>query len=204
MQCRAPPLHTSCNHSHACWLTVSSGFIAVWKCKVCGQKWSTAISDRKKGTGCPFCLGRRPIPGRTDLATLRPDLATEWDHDANEKDPDQYTVSSGQKVFWKCKTCGQSWRATIASRNILGHRCPFCAGRRPIPGQTDLATLRPNLVEEWDYEANEKGPEDYTVGSSLKVFWKCKTCKQSWSARISHRSSGMGCPYCTGQRKKHD
>lgn len=184
--------------------TVSSGFIAVWKCKVCSQKWSAAISDRKKGTGCSFCLGRRPISGRTDLATLRPDLAAEWDHDANEKDPDQYTVSSGQKVFWKCKTCGQSWRATIASRNILGHGCPFCAGRRPIPGQTDLATLRPNLVEEWDYEANEKGPEDYTVGSSLKVFWKCKTCKQSWSARISHRSSGMGCPYCTGQRKKHD
>ena len=56
------------------------------------------------------------ILGENDLATVRPDLAEEWNFikniglkDGNDKDisvPNKVTIASGQKVWWKCKPCG--------------------------------------------------------------------------------------------------
>lgn len=51
-----------------------------------------------------------------------------------------------------------------------------------------LLLLRPDLLEEWDYEKNEDGPETYTIKSSKMVFWKCKKCDNCWQARIVNRT----------------
>ena len=50
------------------------------------------------------------------------------------------------------------------SHRVRGSGCPYDAGRLPIPGVTDLATLRPDLVAEWNYEENgDLRPEDVTL-----------------------------------------
>ena len=43
------------------------------------QKIPATILNRVQGNGCPFCSGKRPVPGKTDFATLHPELAEEWD-----------------------------------------------------------------------------------------------------------------------------
>lgn len=64
-----------------------------------------------------------------------------------------------------------------------------------------LAVLRPDLVQEWDYEANNHlNPKHFKVFSMEKVQWICSK-GHCWSATIASRTSvGNNCPEC-GHRK---
>ena len=178
-------------------LTVRSGKKVWWRCENCGQSWQATIYNRSKGNGCPYDAGKLPIPGKTDLETLRPDLVAEWDFENNiDLLPNNFTVSSGRKVWWKCKNCGQHWQASVANR-VKGSGCPYDTGRLAILGKTDLTTQYPNLAAEWDYEKNgEFGPENFSAKSKKKKWWKCKNCGRSWYATIRNRTNGSRCPHC--------
>lgn len=64
----------------------------------------------------------------------------------------------------------------------------------------NLAAKRPALVKEWHPTKNKKlTPDDVTPGSNKKVWWKCKRGHE-WNAIINSRSSGRGCPFCSGKR----
>jgi hypothetical protein len=65
--------------------------------------------------------------------------------------------------------------------------------------EKSLKVLRPDLASEWDYEKNKIIPEDVSLGSNKKVWWKCKY-GHSWNEAISNRCRGRGCPYCSGRR----
>lgn len=170
-----------------------------WKCKK-GHEWEAVIESRTKGRGCPFCSGRRAIAGENDIATLYPFLLEEWDWDRNiDVFPSTLLPQSNKRVWWRCKKCLQSWEAPVYNR-MKGSRCPFCAGRRAIPGKTDLETLYPNLLEEWDYVDNIIKPSEVTSGSAKRIVWKCENCGNKWIAPICRRVAGAGCPYCSGRR----
>ena len=63
-----------------------------------------------------------------------------------------------------------------------------------------LRAKHPELLEEWDYKKNgDLNPENINAGSNCKVWWKCKY-GHSWSAIVSSRSKGNGCPTCSGQK----
>ncbi|MBR4314593.1 MAG: zinc-ribbon domain-containing protein, partial [Lachnospiraceae bacterium] len=70
-----------------------------------------------------------------------------------------------------------------------------------IIGVNDLATVNPELAKEWNYEKNEKTPQDYTSGSGVKVWWKCEKGHE-WQAIICSRNYGHGCPYCSNRLVK--
>ena len=58
------------------------------------------------------------------------------------------------------------------------------------------------LMKEWNYEKNgDLNPEDFTVGSAKKVWWKCAKGHE-WQATIANRSKGIGCPYCYKEKRK--
>ena len=87
------------------------------------MSWPTRIIDRTSGHGCPYDAVHLPIPGKTDLATLRPDLAEEWDYEMNGSlTPAMITAHSDKKVWWKCIICGQRWKSSVDSRSN-GSRC---------------------------------------------------------------------------------
>ena len=97
------------------------------------------------------------------------------------------TAHNNRKVWWICDF-GHEWNATIASRSD-GHGCPFCSGRFPIKGVTDLQSLRSELSLEWNYDKNEGlKPSDVTYKSHKKVWWKCSRGHE-WIARIADRYS---------------
>ena len=58
------------------------------------------------------------------------------------------------------------------------------------------------LMEEWDFEKNEKigiHPNEITAGSNKKVWWKCNKGHE-WEAQIAKRVRGRGCPVCSNKK----
>lgn len=103
---------------------------AWWKCSTCGYEWQAVIADRTEGSRCPLCINRVVVPGINDLATTHPQLAAEWDYEANGKlTPHNVTYGKGSKVGWICPL-GHKYKATILHRSG-GTNCPICnAGRQ--------------------------------------------------------------------------
>lgn len=182
------PEHLSANSRKRVW----------WKCKK-GHEWQATVDNRSKGYGCPYCWGRYPVKGETDLQTVNPALSNEWNHEKNGNlRPDNFTANSSQKVWWKCSK-GHEWQAVISSRNT-GCGCPYCAGKDVIEGYNDLRTLNSQLAEEWNYERNGNiKPENFTANSGQKVWWKCSKGHE-WQATIDNRNNGRGCPYCASKK----
>ena len=168
-----------------------------WQCDR-GHSWRAPPYSIKAGSSCPYCFGRYPIPGETDLATTHPHLLKVWSA-RNTLSPTEVTTGSHKRVWWVCEK-GHEWEAQIDTITVLGCGCPYCAGKRAIPGETDLATLRPDLMEEWDNEKNTLDPREITVGSHDKAWWKCKL-GHKWQAAVFSRTreNSAGCPYCTGR-----
>ena len=171
---------------------------AWWRCHK-GHSWKARINNRTShGRGCPYCSGFLAIPGETDLFTRRPDLAKEWDYEKNTLDIHNTTECSKKKAWWKCEK-GHSWSAVVHSRSRPnGNGCPYCSGLKAIPGETDVFTLSPRLVKEWDYERNTVDPSTLTLKSNVKVWWICER-GHSWKTQVWNRAKGCGCPYCAGK-----
>lgn len=102
-----------------------------WICEECGYSWQARIADRSAGVGCPACARKVAVAGITDLATINPVLALDWDYDKNNGLTPQCVLGgSNKKVWWKCNTCQHSWQAYIYSRHIDGRGCPECAKQK--------------------------------------------------------------------------
>lgn len=179
-------------------VSYESGKKAWWLCQQ-QHSWSAAISSRVKGSGCPFCSGKAAIPGLTDLQTLRPDLAAQWHPTLNGKlEPRHVTCRSHKKAWWLCEN-GHAWQCTVDKR-FCGQACTICSGRTILPGYNDLATLRPDLAQDWLYKENEPLlPNHTTPYSNQKVWWRCKL-GHVWQACVGDRFSGNGCPFCSNHR----
>ena len=56
------------------------------------------------------------------------------------------------------------------------------------------------LLDEWDYKKNAPlSIDDFSAGSSKKVWWKCSK-DHEWQSMFSDRAKQRrGCPYCSGQ-----
>ena len=178
-------------------VTTGSNKKVAWRCQRGHQFWQI-VAARTAGADCPYCSGKKVLVGFNDLGTMNPSLASEWDGAANSGlSPEQVTVSSNKKVAWVC-TLGHRWHAGIASRTA-GNGCPYCAGKRPVKGENDLGTRRPDIAEEWDHRANSPlKPQDVTWSSGKKVAWRCPQ-NHPYTATVSSRTSaGTGCPVCRG------
>ena len=176
-------------------VTANSNRLVWWNCSKCGYSWKTSVSNRTKGTGCPVCAGK-VVTFEQSLAFVRPDLAEQWAYELNgDKKPGDYLPGSDVKVWWRCEL-GHTWKATISSRRNNG--CPYCGNKRVLSGFNDLATIRPDLVNEWDYKHNTLKPDEVLSGSNKKVHWIC-TKGHEWEATIVSRVQGRGCPYCCGK-----
>ena len=139
------------------------------------------------------------IRGKTDLKARHPALAEEWDGIKNGRlTPEEVQPGSTKKVWWRCRK-GHSWQAAVYSRTA-GTGCPYCAGRKVMPGFNDLAAADPELAAQWDYGRNGGlRPEDVT-GMSQRPVWWAGRCGHSWKAKVSNRRNGCGCPYCSGKK----
>ncbi len=124
----------------------------------------------------------------------------EWDSAKNKElglDPERIGIHSNKKVWWVCKN-GHHYDSSPEHR-FRGENCPYCSNRRILVGENDLQTTNPELMEEWDYEANYPLlPTMVVPGSSKKVHWICKNCGNKWIVSVLSRAKRhhTGCPKC--------
>ena len=178
-----------------------------WICPK-GHRYKTSINRRtKQGRGCPYCSGKKILPGYNDLATKFPKLATEWNYGRNgELTPKDVALTSNKKVWWRCKKCGHEWEALISNRG-RGVGCPKCRYQKSVSTRYEnnikmngsFADNYPELLLDWDYEKNNKTvhPTDVVPGSNLRVYWKCHKCGHEWISSINNRSRGSQCLKCS-------
>lgn len=128
------------------------------------------------------------------LAAMRPELVSEWSDKNLPLTPDKITYGSNKIVWWKA-ACGHEWQTSVKARS-KGENCPVCSGARVIEGINDLATLKPELAQEWS-DKNEIKPTEVSIGSHKKVIWRC-SLGHEWEASVKSRTvNGTGCPYCS-------
>ena len=66
--------------------------------------------------------------------------------------------------------------------------------------ESSLLFSNPEIAKEWNFDRNGNlKPQNITANSNKKIWWKCNQGHE-WQARIDHRSSGSGCPYCAGKK----
>ena len=215
----APHLQQEWDHAanaHLGNITIApqSGRKVWWRSGVCktGQphRWQATVNSRSRGTGCPYDAGRAVCPCN-DLAHNHPEVAAEWDWEANgERTPETITVNSNTQAAWRCGLCGHSWSAAVASRTRMrATGCPQCARepRRIQPRQPSISDGAPHLLAEWDWEANSRlgwHPDLITLGSHKQVYWVVQDeCKlglvHRWQASPDSRTgSNTGSPFPAG------
>tara|TARA_R110000737_G_scaffold228940_1_gene242790 strand:+ start:418 stop:1947 length:1530 start_codon:yes stop_codon:yes gene_type:complete len=172
-----------------------------WKCpKGDDHEWQSFVYTRGNH-GCPICSGRKTVTSNC-LATLRPDIAKEWHPTKNGNlTPNLISRTNGRKVWWKCdKGDDHEWEDTVANRDY-GRNCPVCSGHKAVKSNC-LATLRPDIAKEWHPTKNgNKTPLQFTVGSEIKIWWKCdKGEDHEWMSSIVNRTKGRNCPICSGRK----
>ena len=116
--------------------------------------------------------------GVNDLATKRPDLATEWHPTKNgDLKPTDVTAGSEKKAWWRHQVEDGSWhewQAKVCDRTgARSSGCPYCANRKVLAGFNDLATKRPDLAAEWHPAKNgDLEPSAILAGSHRKFWWR--------------------------------
>lgn len=178
-----------------------------WCCKECGFEWQTEVRMRIRGTGCPQCAKMKMgntfrsnmiSNGAQTLQDAFPQLAQEWDYEKNQPhNPSDFTVSSSKSVWWKCTTCGNSWRTSISNRTSQHSGCPVCTHNAILAGYNDLATLNPDLAKEWHPHKNlPLTPQTVGAASGVLVWWICEYGHE-YQCRIADRAKGVGCSECS-------
>ena len=176
----------------------------VWWLGKCGHEWKAVVSSRAKGSGCPYCSNQKALAGFNDLETANPELAAQWHPTKNGTlKPGDVLPGTNRKVWWRCEH-GHEWQASVASRNS-GVGCPYCSGRLPVKGKTDLATCRPDLAAEWHPAKNDGlQADEVSPGSTRKVWWKCSKCGREWQAQVCNRArrASDGCRHCASSKAR--
>ena len=122
-------------------ISINSRRPSWWNCRN-GHSYRACIRSRvEDDLGCPYCSGRKVVSGWNDLATLRPELAAQWDVEKNRPyfRAESISIRSAQKVWWRCPN-GHSYQATVKNRVNGQSTCPYCAGRKKLPDEDNGET----------------------------------------------------------------
>ena len=163
-----------------------------WRCSK-GHEWRELLRNRARGTGCPYCSGKR-VAWEESLEHLNPHLARQWSP-SNAKGPGDVLPTHRRAVEWLCPE-GHEWSASPWNRQ-RGQECPYCGNKATLPGYNDLATTHPHL---WR-EAVERQEPCRANESQRRVLWRCGECSHEWKSSPRNRAlRGDSCPACSKVR----
>lgn len=186
-------------------LSAGSNAKIPWRCPSDPRHiWNAAPNTRRKSRGCPVCQNKLILPGVNDLQTTDPQIARQL------VDPADALVThrgSHAKLAFSCDDHSHPpWVASVVSRTRLRSGCPYCSGRLPVPGHSDLSTTHPLIAAQL---VDPEQAKTLGAGSSTALLWQCQQdpAHPPWSAQVRHRvgtdrKKPTSCPTCQnrGQR----
>lgn len=207
-------------------VAAGSTSLEIWlRCPADGHSWKKRPCDittswDRGARGCPVCAGKTKKPEKQpNLVSIYPELVSQyWDYGKNDAlslKPDNVTLASNRKVWFKCPHDGHNWEARIHS-TVNQQWSKGNAGCRVCNGTADRAIGEwkrrnplivefPNEVDKyWDYDKNNQlklYPDKVTAGSSRKAWFKCPSDGYEWYSAISSTVQGWkegknGCSRC--------
>lgn len=165
-----------------------------WKCDRCSHEWTSVVSNRVLGNGCPACGGKVATKNNC-FATMYPKLSQEW-HPTKNGSLLPMDVTPGQKVkiYWLCPNCNHTYNTEVYNRTY-GGGCPSCAGK-VVTKYNSLAVVDPKLASEL-HPRNMVLAYQVTSDSNRMADWLCPRCGHEWTAKICSRRSGYkNCFHC--------
>lgn len=97
-----------------------------------GHIWWAEPHNVERGSGCPYCSGRKVLIGFNDLWTTRPDIAILL---KNPEDGYKYTKSAHSKVDFVCPDCGTVMNLRINDVYNKGLICNRCSDGLSYPNK---------------------------------------------------------------------
>lgn len=115
-----------------------------------GHKWPAKLGNvTHNHQGCPYCSGRYPIVGETDLWTTNPETASLL---LNKNDGHRFTQYSGQKTNFVCPNCGKVINRAINNVSQKGLSCSVCGDGISYPNKfmaSVLSQLKVDYIPEF-------------------------------------------------------
>ena len=193
-------------------ITPGSSSKVWWTCDHCPvghpHDWEARVYSRSGGTGCPYCASRA-VCRHNSLATKAPEVAAQWS-DRNHGTPHDFSVFSGQKVWWQCSH-SHEWMTSIRHRTRNRSGCPRCDDQskkgKKLQRHPTLTQSHHSMMQFWDSEANTAAgldPSKITCYSHQRTHWICQkgSSRQPhrWQAQVQSLYHGRRCPYCAGRK----
>jgi rubrerythrin len=150
----------------------------------------------------------RSVPIEKSLLHLSPDVAAEWDYEANHPiRPEEVSNQANDEYFFICPRCGSSYEARVDHRTgVTKSGCECNRGRR-FTEKVSLAALYPEIAAHWDEEGNTVSPWDIGPWDTETRLWKCPTCGEQHPSSTRSKVGGYrrrgtvpGCRSC-GRKK---
>ena len=164
-----------------------------------GHTWNARISSVYNGTRCVYCSNLKVLSGFNDLATLRPELLSLFS-DSNVNAPDLTLATGSKDLIWECAKCEQAWTAKARNIKSFKNACPYCNGRKVLPGYNDFATVCPSGAKLWSHHNTCEASEVLPCSNTVRLF----VCPKhgEWKAPPNRITSGSRCRKCTLPRSK--
>ena len=160
------------------------------RCNVHNIVWKSTPYRLLHGSGCKKC-GNEALK---NVRLLTHDMFVAKLHviHPNINVIDAY-INTATSIRFQCSN-GHIWHAK--PNNILqGKGCPFCSGRMAIVGETDIATLRPDIAK---LIKNQSIIYELTPHSGKRVEFVCPDCgKTSIKRVIDVCRQGFSCNFCS-------
>lgn len=178
---------------------VNSSKVINWKCEN-GHTFKEKVNVMyRRKQKCFYCSGRNIWPGENDLQTLYPEIAKEFDVEKNGITPDKISPKDTKSYWWKCANNHPSFFQSVGHRVDRKTICPYCSGRKVIPGKNDLETIFPEIASEWDIKKNNGVlPKNISPFTYNSYWWICPK-GHSYKKKVIQRTKfhkPIDCPKC--------
>lgn len=115
-----------------------------------GHRWpAMPVNVFHKGCGCPYCSGRYPIVGKTDLWTTHPEVARLL---VNQNEGHLYSAHSETETGFVCPDCGSIIIKKIRKVTDGGLACKVCSDGISYPNKFARELLNQLCIGNVEYE----------------------------------------------------
>lgn len=160
------------------------------KCAIHNTIWERSVQSLYENSGCEDC--------KYELSGRKRRFSHEEFVEKIKVLNDEIIVlghytTMNKSIEFQCKF-GHIWTAKPYSI-INGHQCPYCAGQKPIIGNNDLWTTRPDVASLLKNRDDGYGLMEF---SQRKVIFICPTCGNEIIKSVQRVSiDGLVCQRCS-------
>jgi len=125
-----------------------------------------------------------------------PELVKYWSA-RNPKTAFEVSPRYSAPILWECEH-GHTWERPIQKQFAATSICPHCKSE-----DNALINHRPDLIYEWDAEANDVPFESVSYMSSVQYHWRCPNGHAFTASPAERVRRNKGCTVCKSVAKRY-